>query len=49
MPVEQQEGMIRNVKEVQFSKFDVVKRLQSGHEPIFGKIEELGGVVERAA
>ena len=48
VPVEQQEGMIRNAKEVEPSAFDVVERLQSGHEPIFSVIGELVGVVERA-
>lgn len=49
VPVEQQEGMIRNAKEVEPSAFDVVERLQCGHEPIFSKIKELVKVVERAA
>lgn len=49
VPVEQQEGMIRNAKEVQSSAFDVVERLQSGHEPILSMVRELVGVVERAA
>ena len=47
--VEQQEGMIRNAKEIEPSAFDVVERLQSGHEPIFSKIGELVGIMERAA
>ena len=47
--VEQQEGMIENAKEVQPRAFDVVERLQSGHEPIVSKISELVGVIERAA
>lgn len=41
--------MIRNAKEVEPSAFDVVERLQCGHEPIFSKIKELVKVVERAA
>ena len=46
VPVEQQEGMIRNARE---SAFDVVEKLQSGHEPTLGKIRDLVGVEERAA
>ena len=49
VPVEQQEGMIRNAKEVHSTAFDVVERLQSGHEPNFSKIDELVGIIERAA
>lgn len=49
VPVEQQEGMIKNTKEVQSTAFDVVERLQSGHEPNLSNIEELVGVMERAA
>lgn len=49
VPMEQQEGMIRNAKEMQSSAFDVVERPQSGHEPILSKVRELVGVVERAA
>lgn len=49
VPVQQQEGMIRNAQEVAPSAFDVVERLQSGHEPIFSKVGELVGIVERAA
>ena len=47
--VEQQERMIRNAKEEQSGAFDVVERLQSGHEPILSKVGELVGVMERAA
>ena len=47
--VEQQEGMIKNAKEVQPRAFDVVERLRSGHEPIVSRISELVGVIERAA
>lgn len=49
VPVEQQEGMIKNAKEVQSTAFDVVERLQRGHEPNLSNIEELVGVMERAA
>ncbi|KAL9126017.1 MAG: hypothetical protein Q9175_007988, partial [Cornicularia normoerica] len=49
MPVEQQEVMIKNAKEVEPSAFDVVERLQSGHEPTLSKVGELVGVLERAA
>lgn len=49
VPVEQQEGMIEKAKKVQSTAFDVVERLQSGHEPNLGNIEELVGVIERAA
>ena len=47
--VERQERIIRNAKEVQSGAFDVVERLQSGHEPILSKVGELVGVMERAA
>ena len=47
--VEQQERMIKSAKDAQSTAFDVVERLQSGHEPIFSKVEELVGVMERAA
>ena len=49
VPVEQQEGMISRAKEVQSSAFDVVERLESGHEPILSKVEEMVRVVEKAA
>ena len=49
VPVEQQEGMISRAKELQSSAFGVVERLESGHEPILSKVEEMVGVVERAA
>ena len=48
VPVEQQEGMIENAREVEPSAFDVVERLQSGHEPVLSRVGEMGGVVERA-
>ena len=48
VPVEQQEGMIKNAKEVEPRAFDVVERLQSGHEPVLSVIGEMVGVVERA-
>ena len=48
VPVEQQEGMIRNAKEVEPSAFDVVERLECGHEPVLSRIGEMVGVVERA-
>lgn len=47
--VEQQERMIKSAKEVHSGAFDVVERLQSGHEPILSKVEELVCVMERAA
>ena len=47
--VEQQERMIANAKEVQSGSFDVVERLQSGHEPILSKVGEMVGIMERAA
>ena len=49
VPVEKQESIIKSAKEVQPSAFDVVERLQSGHEPNLSKVEELVGVLERAA
>lgn len=48
MLVERQEGMIKNAREVQPKAFDVVERLQSGHEPILSKINEMVEIVERA-
>ncbi|KAL6720030.1 hypothetical protein ACLMJK_001951 [Lecanora helva] len=48
MPVEKQEAMIRHAREVQPKAFDVVERVDSGHEPILSKIDDLVGVVERA-
>lgn len=48
MPVERQEGMIKKAKEVQPKAFDVVESLESGHEPIFNKIDELVKIVEMA-
>ena len=49
VPVEQQEGMIRNAKEMEPRAFDVVERLQSGHEPTLSMVGEMVGVMERAA
>ncbi len=49
VPVEHQEGMIKKAREAEPSAFDVVERLQSGHEPNFSKIEELVAIMERAA
>lgn len=49
VPMEQQESMIRNAKEVEPSAFDVVERLQSGHEPFYSEVKTLVSVVERAA
>ena len=49
VPVERQEGMIQKAREVQSGAFDVVERLQSGHEPNLSKVEELVAVLERAA
>ena len=49
MPVERQEGMIKNAKEVQPKAFDIVETLQAGHEPILSKIGELVKIVEKAA
>ena len=48
MPVAQQEGLIEKAREVQPKAFEVVERLESGHEPILSKVEELVAVVERA-
>ena len=48
VPVGQQEGMISNAKEVEPSAFDVVERLQSGHEPNLSVIGDLVGAVQRA-
>jgi len=47
--VEKQEEMIKNAKEVQPKAFDVVERLESGHEPILSKIDEMVKIVEKAA
>ncbi len=41
--------MIKNAKEVQPKAFDVVERLESGHEPILSKIDEMVKIVEKAA
>jgi len=49
VPVAQQEKMIASAKEVQPKAFDVVEKLESGHEPIFSKIDEMVHIVERAA
>ena len=41
MPVQKQEEMIKHAKEVQPKAFDSVERLESGHEPILSKIDDL--------
>lgn len=48
LPVERQEGMIKSAKEVQPKAFDVVERLQSGHEPMLSKIDEMVKILEKA-
>ena len=49
VPVGQQESIIEKAREVQSTAFDAVERLQSGHEPTLSQVEELVGVVKRAA
>lgn len=49
MPGEQQEAMIKAAQGVQPKAFDVVEHLESGHEPILSKPEELAAIVRRAA
>ena len=41
--------MVRRAREVQPIAFDVVERVQSGHEPILSMIGELVEIVGRAA
>ena len=43
-----QEEMIKSAQEVQPKAFDVVERLDTGHEPILTKIDEMVHIVERA-
>lgn len=49
MPVQRQKGMINNARDVQPKAFDVVERLNTGHEPILTKIDDLVKIVENAA
>lgn len=49
IPPEQQEGMIKNAREVQEKAFDVVERLECGHEPIISNIDDLVEILERAS
>lgn len=48
MSVERQEGMMEKAREVEPRAFDVVERLESGHEPVLSRVGELVGVVGRA-
>lgn len=49
LPVGRQEEIIKKAREVQPKALDVVERLESGHEPILSKIDELVKIVKRAA
>ena len=48
IPATEQETMIQRAKEIQPKAFGVVERLDCGHEPIYSKISELVGIVEKA-
>ena len=48
IPSRRQEEMIRNARRVQPRAFDVVERLDTGHDPILTKIDGLVDVVKRA-
>ncbi|KAI9840614.1 MAG: hypothetical protein M1837_001510 [Sclerophora amabilis] len=49
IPLESQESMIANAKEVQPTAFDVVERINCGHEPIWSNIDDLVRILNMAA
>ena len=49
IPCQQQETMVEHAKAIQPKAFDMVRRIESGHEPIFHKIEDLVSTVREAA
>lgn len=48
IPLQAQEEMVKNAQELQPKAFDVVERLESGHEPILSVTSQLAGVVKKA-
>ncbi len=46
---EKQEEMIANARAVQPMAFDVVERLDCGHQPILSNVQEMVEIVKRAA
>ncbi|KAI9691967.1 MAG: hypothetical protein M1820_009645 [Bogoriella megaspora] len=49
IPLEGQEQMVRNARELQPTAFDVEVTLETGHNPALSKVDELVEVVKKAA
>ena len=47
LPLQKQEEMVKRAQAVQPKAFDVVERLESGHEPILSVTPELAEVVKK--